>query len=243
MPDRPSDCAIFAAAVQVDGLAEILLAHGGALDVPAGTALAPGRIPGDLVGRLLRLPQREIQGILLLFAFGDAGADFQILDKVAGQQAVARELAGAVVNVTVHFVGQALVDEPLHERDDLRHGLTHSGVNVCRGDVEFLNILKILVDILVRHVHGADMLFSRAVDDLVVHVRKVLHVLHLLASVLQIFAHGVEHDERTGVADVDKVIYGRTADVHLEFRRIHRNEFFFSAAHGVVNFHVIPPRW
>ena len=235
---------VFAAAVQVDGLAQELLAHGRAFDVPAGTSFAPGGIPGDLVGRLLRLPQGEVQRVALLFPFGDAGTDFQVLDEVAGQQAVTRELAGAVVHVAVHFVGQSLVDQALHERDDLGHGLAHSGVHVRRRDVQRLHVLEILVDIFVRNVHRTDVFLSGAVDDLVVHVREVLHVAHLLAAVLQVLSHGIEHDERTGVADMDEIIDGGTADVHLQLGRIHRHEFFFSAAHGVVDLHVIlPPRW
>ncbi len=50
---------ILAAGVDVDGISKIPLAHDGALDVPAGTALAPGGIPVGLPF-LLRFPQDEV---------------------------------------------------------------------------------------------------------------------------------------------------------------------------------------
>ena len=45
--------------------AEQLLGHRRALDVPAGPPAAPRRVPGGVLARLLRLPQREVEGILL----------------------------------------------------------------------------------------------------------------------------------------------------------------------------------
>ena len=40
-----------AAGMDVEDLPEIALAHRGALDVPAGAAAAPGRVPAGLVRR------------------------------------------------------------------------------------------------------------------------------------------------------------------------------------------------
>ena len=58
-----------AAAVQVDGRAQ--LAHGQrrALDVPAGPAPAPQRVPRRLVGRR-RLPQHEVERVALVGVVG-----------------------------------------------------------------------------------------------------------------------------------------------------------------------------
>ena len=54
-----------AAAVDLEVQAEQLLGHRRALDVPAGTAATPGRIPGGVLAGLLRLPQREVERIAL----------------------------------------------------------------------------------------------------------------------------------------------------------------------------------
>src|SRR5207253_2603508 len=57
---------IESAAVDLESRTEDLLGHRRALDVPAGPAAAPGRIPpGVLRLRLVRLPEREIAAVLL----------------------------------------------------------------------------------------------------------------------------------------------------------------------------------
>ena len=60
---------ILAACMDINFLAQILLAHYGALNMPAGTALAPWRYPVGL-SFLLGLPENEIQRILLLILSG-----------------------------------------------------------------------------------------------------------------------------------------------------------------------------
>ena len=58
---------VHAAGVDVEALAEVPHAHRGALDVPAGPAPAPRRVPADVAVLLVpRLPQREVGEILLL---------------------------------------------------------------------------------------------------------------------------------------------------------------------------------
>ena len=57
---------VHAAAVDVESLAKIFLAHGGALKMPAGEAFAPGRGPvHDMLGSGF-LPQREVGRVALL---------------------------------------------------------------------------------------------------------------------------------------------------------------------------------
>jgi hypothetical protein len=55
-------------AMQVERFAEVFHRHGGALEMPSGTAPSPGRIPrgrGLLILGLRRLPQREVLRVLL----------------------------------------------------------------------------------------------------------------------------------------------------------------------------------
>src|SRR5207248_10040028 len=53
-----------AAAVDLEPLSEVMVAHRAALDVPAGPAGAPGRLPARLV-RQRSLPEDEIERVLL----------------------------------------------------------------------------------------------------------------------------------------------------------------------------------
>src|SRR5580698_5011714 len=54
-----------ATAVDLEGLAETLLGHHRALDMPTGPALTPRRGPRGVLPGLGRLPQREVAGVLL----------------------------------------------------------------------------------------------------------------------------------------------------------------------------------
>src|SRR5687768_9711443 len=56
------------APVDLELRAEVLLRHRRALDVPAGAAPAPGGIPGRVLLRLRRLPEREVARIFLQVA-------------------------------------------------------------------------------------------------------------------------------------------------------------------------------
>lgn len=64
---------VAAAAVDVDGLAEVFRRHGAALDVPAGAALAPRALPERLAW-FRGLPEREVERALLAFVNLDARA-------------------------------------------------------------------------------------------------------------------------------------------------------------------------
>ena len=70
---------ILAAAVYVDRLAQILHAHRGALDMPAGATHSPRAGPGGFAG-LLRLPQGEVHRMSLGIIHVYARAGFQIFE-------------------------------------------------------------------------------------------------------------------------------------------------------------------
>src|SRR6185437_8536802 len=75
------------AAVNVECLPEMRLAHRRALDMPTGAAAAPRRLPAGQVGRR-RLPQHEIAGILLVGRDFDPGAGDHFVPRAAGEFAV-----------------------------------------------------------------------------------------------------------------------------------------------------------
>ena len=92
---------VFAAGVEVEGVAEILHGHGGALDVPAGAAGAEGRIPGGLAG-LGGLPEGEVAGgILVVLVEIDAGAVLDPEEILLGELAVGGEARDAEVPAAI----------------------------------------------------------------------------------------------------------------------------------------------
>src|SRR5699024_4638942 len=78
-----------AAAVDVEGLAEVLARHRRAFQMPSGPATAPGGVPAGAgrIGVLGRLPQREIAGVALIggLVLLDRG---QLVQALVGEPAV-----------------------------------------------------------------------------------------------------------------------------------------------------------
>ena len=226
------------AGMDVDGLAEVLVRHSRALNVPARTALAaPRRIPCRFA-RLGSLPDREVHRVLLDLADRDARAGLKLLHRLMAQLAVLREGLGAEVNVAVlRNIGVAVLDQTLDNVDDGVHGLGRARVNGSLLDAEALRVDIVFLDIALCDGVEVNALFVRLVDDLVVDVGKVLHELYLVAAVLEVAAQQVENDERTRVADMEVVVYGRAAGIHLYLARRDRNEFFLLTGQCVVEFH------
>src|SRR5690606_12575055 len=157
------------APVDVEIEAEILDAHGRALDVPSRPALAPGAIPAPAIRRR-PLPQCEIQGVALALARLDAGADLELVEVAPRELAVAFEAADREVDV-LRARGEgddirgAIGNEALDELDDFADVLAHLGLD--RGVLAAERAHVLLVD--GRHAGGqGERLFAEllgAVED------------------------------------------------------------------------------
>ena len=228
-----------AAAVDVEGKPQVLARHGRALDVPAGTAHAPGRLPRRLAG-LGGLPQREVQrvalAILHALAVGAqlAVAALHLVYVAARQLAVSRERTHVEVHVAVGVVSVAAVDELLDE-------LYHCGdlLGSLRTDIGIqhagrAHVLDERLGVLGGHLGSAAAFLKRLADDLVVHVGDVLHERHVEAAPHKVTADHVEADERAGVADVNVVVHGRSAHVHAHLAALERLEVDLRAGLRIV---------
>jgi len=212
-----------AAAVDVEGLAQQLAGHGRAFDVPAGAAGAEVAGPLHVLGLALlgALPQHRVQRVVLAVEHGHALAGMQLVQRLARELAVAGELAHRVVHVAVgRAVGQALVFQGGDHREHLRHVL--GGARLVRGalDAQRVGILVQRVDHAVGEAADAFLVLHRTLDDLVVHVGDVAHVVHAIAARLEPALHHVEGDHRAGVAEVAVVVDGHAAHVHADLARL-----------------------
>src|SRR5215813_9720693 len=75
------------AAMDVKRLAELGIAHRGALDVPARTTTPPWAVPARNI-RARRLPQHEVAGILLVGCHLDPGASNHVSPAAPRQRPV-----------------------------------------------------------------------------------------------------------------------------------------------------------
>src|SRR5579863_6103457 len=101
-----------AAAVDVEGLAQGLLAHRRALDVPARPAAPPRALPPGLLRRG-RLPQYKVAGVLLVGGDLDPGAGDQIGPAAPRKPAVFFIGADAEEGMALRGIGVARGNQPL----------------------------------------------------------------------------------------------------------------------------------
>ena len=143
---------VVAAAVDLEADAEQLLGHRRALDVPARAPAAPGRVPGGVLALLLRLPEREIERVLLAIGALDALALVHVVDGAVAERAVAGVGAHAEVDVAVDRVGAAVVDQRLDQVDDRADRLAGQRLGVGPAELEQVGVLDVVRGHLAREL-------------------------------------------------------------------------------------------
>ena len=205
---------VHAAAVDVEGLAQVLHAHRRALDVPARPARAPGRVPRRLA-RLGALPEDEVAHVLLAVL-------------VAGHALAAAAPARGRSRRACRSRRRRRCGSRPSRRSRRRSRVSSSrsmsaiisGDVVGRPrvvldplDVQRVEVARRSVDERRRVVVQRDAGLVRAADGLVVHVGEVHHLGHAVAEVAQAAPQQVLEEEGAQVADVDVVVDRRAAGV------------------------------
>ena len=88
-----------------------------------------------------------------------------------------------IVDITVYIVGQSALLKRFNHFDDLWHMIADPGVYVCPADAQSVGILKVFCNVLVSDLGGGNAFLDAAVDDLVVHIGKVLDKLDIVADI------------------------------------------------------------
>ena len=229
---------IDAAAVDVEGLAEMLPRHRRAFDVPARTARRSDvarRRPRRLAA-VRRLPQHEIHRVALVGRDIDARAGDHLVERPLRQLAVVLHRRHAEQHMLLGDIGVARRDQPLDQRLHLLDVLGRARLDRRRQAAERRNIvLEILVG-LFGQVADRDAALGRARVDLVVDVGDVADVGDMLGAVemAQQPVQHVEHDHRPRVADMGEVVDRRPAHIHAHARRIDRREHPLLARQRIV---------
>ncbi len=229
---------VVAATVQVESVAEDAQAHGHTLDVPARPSLAPRGVPGRLA-RLGRLPQREVERVLLGLVDLDPGAGPlpQVVEAPVDELAVAGHVLHPQIHAGVGDVGGAAVDQRLHEVDHLVDERRGVGPVVGVEDVEVVHRLDVDGLPVAGDLGLGRSLLVGPVDDVVVDVGDVGDVVHVDPRPLEIAADDVVGEGLAGVTQVGVVVDRGAAGVERDPAFVARLEWPDAAGEGVVQTH------
>ena len=242
-PVAPSDWAIsfswwgkievLAAAVDVEAATQVLAGHGRALDVPAGAARAPGRVPGRLAG-LGGLPEGEVERVALVRVDLDPGAGQELGQVAAGQLAVLGPLADGEVDVAVGLVGEADVDQAGDQGQHLGDVAAGPWRDVGREHAKGGGDPVVDPGPVLGDDERLQRVVAGGVDDLVVDVGVVADVQDVVAGGGQVAAEDVEHDDVAQVADVGLAVDRDPAQVDADPARVAGDERLLAPGERVV---------
>ena len=208
-----------AAAVQVDGRAELAQGERGALDVPARAARSPQRLPRGLARRR-RLPEHEVERIALVGVVGPSpalgGQREHLITVVVTDLTEALERAHAEVHGPPRLVRVATVEHHADEAEDVVDGRRGARLAEARQRVEDAHVRVEAGHLLGGQVEVVDAELARLAQDVVVDVGDVADALRFVAEVAQAPLQDVVGDVHRGVAEVRRVVRSDTARVHRD---------------------------
>ena len=158
-----------------------------------GRARPPGALPRRLAGAS-PLPEGEVHGVFLVLVDLDAAAGLHALQGAVAQLTVAVAPLYPEKHVSAGGIGMARSNQLADGRYDRADFLRGLGVDVGTADVQGVHGLEEIVNEPLGQLRGFDTLFLGPLDDLVVDVSEVLHVLNVVSLILQIAAQDVESD-------------------------------------------------
>ena len=199
--------------------------------MPAGTSVAPGGLPVRL-SLLLWFPKYKIKRIfLLIFPRHKKGtiSSLQIIKILVGKLSVFLKASGSEIDSSI----LCYVSMPLFNQcsDHIQHtadffgclGMGGGRLNIHRRHIFFA-----LCNITFRNNRSIYPFLNSLLNNLVIHIRKVGHIIDLISLMLHIPPYCVKHNHRTCISDMNQIVNGRTAYIHLNLPLLKRNKFFFS---------------
>ena len=214
-----------AAAVQIEGFAEIMRAHCGAFDVPARAAFAPGALPEiRAVFGLAGFPEREVGNVIARVFVGGVGVAGGIgclrAERVAveaGEFAVFGIAGDLEINASVGCdVGVPACDEFFDHRDLKRNVFNGARFDLRREHVERGAVVVKFFRPSGGKVGEGFAFFLRAADGFVVHVGDVAHVADADTVHFECTAQNVLQQKGAEIADVRGTVNRRAAAIHAE---------------------------
>lgn len=217
---------IDASAVQIEGFAEVVRAHRGTLNVPAGATLAPRTLPKiRTVFGLARFPQREVGNIVARVFVGkirrSRGIRFLRAERIAVE---VRELAvfGIARNFEIDAPVGRDVGVPAGDEFFDHRNLERNVSNGTRLDLRREHVERGAVVVKLFCPRGGEFgerlaFLLRAANRLVVHISDVADVADAESVRFERAPQNILQQKRAEITDVRGTVNGRSATVHAEF--------------------------
>ena len=204
-------------AVNVDLLAQVVHRHRRALDVPARPPVAKLRGPRGLVWSRAT-PQGEVERVLLGLRPHDAE---QVLVPKLAQHGAPREMRQPSVTPVladvevqrIRAVRKAERVQLRRRREDLLDLVGHARHDVGLPPAQDFHVPDVDLGLAPGELAPVDTVAPGSLEQRIVDVRDVLHVLHALPVGLEKSHQHVEHGKRERVAHVPGLVRRHAADV------------------------------
>ena len=229
--------------VNVEVLPEVFPAHRHALDMPARKAAAPGTLPAHLV-QLIGAPEIDVERVPLLSSLGSLRAILELGELRGGAAAEATQLlvAGDVqVEISTLDVGGASLLEQANRFNHLFDMFAGLGVLVRSANSKRPAIGMKEPHLIFRQFPGVAA--SPPGGDLydillklveVADIRQVHHLQNLVAGTLEVAAQNISQQVGAELADVNRLVDGRTAVVHAHLPGFQREKIFQGSAERIL---------
>ena len=226
---------VTAAAMEIKGIAKILIAHGRAFDMPAGAARSPGAVPRRFTW-FGAFPESKIHGIVFAVIDFNTGTGHHVVEAAAAQFAIAGKFFYTVIHVVVDDISVSLINQRLDHMDDFRHVFRNTGIFISPADMQGIHDFKIGSDVPVGNRIPRDAFAIGGVDDLIIDISEILDMCDFVAQMFQIAFNDIPGNKRTGIAHMGMIVRCDPADIHLDLSRCYRHERFFAARERIVYF-------
>ena len=213
--------------------------------MPSRTSLAPRRLPCWL-SFFFRFPEHEIQWIFFLIFSGYQKGTFtrtKIIQILVRKLTVIFELSCTVIYGTILLICKSFINQRLDHIYHTADFFRRKRILGCRFDIHTVHIFFTLCNVTFGNLIGCHPFFDGFFDDLIVYVCKVGYIIHIISFVFKISSDRVEYDHRSCITDVDEIVYGRSAYIHLYLSFFQRYKFFFFLCHCIkyLHFLIFPP--
>ena len=194
--------------------------------MPAWTALAPRAFP-ERLSWLGRFPQGKIHRICFALVNLYSGSCLHILQLTTAKLAVFWEFLHAEVHIPFQLIGIAIIYQLLHHSNNVRNMLRNLWIKVCSLHIQLVHSLKIALNITLTNNGAIYSLCISGLDNLVIHISKILNMLNLKALFAEISLDNIPGYKGTGITNMRVIIRGNTADIHPYLACLLRYKFLF----------------